>query len=394
MRQDRDFLEAIAADPGDDARRLVYADWLEERGDPRAELVRLDASVAGLAPADGPRSDLLARLRLLRRDVEQGWLAQLDRPSPGWRIFRTKPVGKTYGKAIPAFIYNGEYGGYGELYSLVTVDAYADGAVDCRGFVDLDLFRREVAEGRVATRPPPGAMVGLLNLGEAQVAEARWEVSPEAVVRQVLEAVEELNPRGDGLIDMQGEDTKVSNNGARHKKLGLAQKSPYRVLPAGEEVGGAELPVFAPEGDGYRLTRWFFYADGRSQLGYASRLIAFEDVARMLEDGRLMTAVPPDAWLTIEGLGRFRAAEGSWYVDPRERVREAYDELDILRGGRGSFLRCVEAFCAYQQSPSEERREALRAAHEAVPAHLRDGDLGQATQRILYGDAEPEGPPD
>src|ERR1051326_8315661 len=35
------FLQAMLADPHDLALRLVFADWLEERGDPRGELLRL-----------------------------------------------------------------------------------------------------------------------------------------------------------------------------------------------------------------------------------------------------------------------------------------------------------------------------------------------------------------
>jgi uncharacterized protein (TIGR02996 family) len=35
------FLGAILAEPGNDLPRLIYADWLEERGDPRAELLRV-----------------------------------------------------------------------------------------------------------------------------------------------------------------------------------------------------------------------------------------------------------------------------------------------------------------------------------------------------------------
>ena len=41
------FLRAIADDPGDEARRLVFADWLEEHGDWRAEFIRLDCSLRG-----------------------------------------------------------------------------------------------------------------------------------------------------------------------------------------------------------------------------------------------------------------------------------------------------------------------------------------------------------
>jgi uncharacterized protein (TIGR02996 family) len=40
MTDDAAFRNAILAAPDDDAPRLVYADWLEERGDPRAEFVR------------------------------------------------------------------------------------------------------------------------------------------------------------------------------------------------------------------------------------------------------------------------------------------------------------------------------------------------------------------
>lgn len=38
------FLRTIVAEPDDPAPRLVYADWLEERGDPHAELIRLQCT--------------------------------------------------------------------------------------------------------------------------------------------------------------------------------------------------------------------------------------------------------------------------------------------------------------------------------------------------------------
>src|ERR1700722_11352934 len=41
MSDKRAFLTAILERPDDDTRKLVYADWLEERGDPRAEYLRL-----------------------------------------------------------------------------------------------------------------------------------------------------------------------------------------------------------------------------------------------------------------------------------------------------------------------------------------------------------------
>jgi uncharacterized protein (TIGR02996 family) len=41
MGNEEGFLAAIAAEPDDDALRLIYADWLEECGDVRGELVRV-----------------------------------------------------------------------------------------------------------------------------------------------------------------------------------------------------------------------------------------------------------------------------------------------------------------------------------------------------------------
>jgi uncharacterized protein (TIGR02996 family) len=40
------FLEALTANPEDDTLWLVFADWLEERGDSRAAFLRLNAALA------------------------------------------------------------------------------------------------------------------------------------------------------------------------------------------------------------------------------------------------------------------------------------------------------------------------------------------------------------
>jgi uncharacterized protein (TIGR02996 family) len=55
MSQEEHFLQAILAAPDDDTPRLVYADWLDERGDPRGEFIRLQCELAKLAVADGRR---------------------------------------------------------------------------------------------------------------------------------------------------------------------------------------------------------------------------------------------------------------------------------------------------------------------------------------------------
>jgi uncharacterized protein (TIGR02996 family) len=45
MTDETNFLNAIRATPRDQVLRLVYADWLDDRGDPRGELVRIEEAI-------------------------------------------------------------------------------------------------------------------------------------------------------------------------------------------------------------------------------------------------------------------------------------------------------------------------------------------------------------
>jgi uncharacterized protein (TIGR02996 family) len=62
-----ELLAAVVRAPDDDGPRLIYADWLEERGDPaRAELIRVQCALAA-GPPDDQRPRLERRARLARR---------------------------------------------------------------------------------------------------------------------------------------------------------------------------------------------------------------------------------------------------------------------------------------------------------------------------------------
>jgi uncharacterized protein (TIGR02996 family) len=73
------FLVAIAAHPGNEDLRLVFADWLEDNDDWRAEFLRLDCTLRALPP-DGPRpTDLQNRWLELRSRLSPSWLTILGR---------------------------------------------------------------------------------------------------------------------------------------------------------------------------------------------------------------------------------------------------------------------------------------------------------------------------
>jgi uncharacterized protein (TIGR02996 family) len=76
VTEERAFLKAILERPEDDASKLVYADWLEEQGDPRGEYLRLMMAVRQervVTPGQRQRhQELSAELAEL---LAQGWQA-------------------------------------------------------------------------------------------------------------------------------------------------------------------------------------------------------------------------------------------------------------------------------------------------------------------------------
>jgi uncharacterized protein (TIGR02996 family) len=94
MKQDEAFLRAIIENPDDDGLRLMYADWLEEHGDPRGEFIRVQVALAGMPEHYPRRGELEARERALLKEHRVEWLGPLrdlaeDRQfQPGARFCR------------------------------------------------------------------------------------------------------------------------------------------------------------------------------------------------------------------------------------------------------------------------------------------------------------------
>jgi uncharacterized protein (TIGR02996 family) len=92
MPDEQAFLSAIMSNADDQIAKLVYADWLQERDDPRAEVVRLKVAVDTQADGWAAARDRLAELEPI---VPETWLAILD--GPAWcvtgNIVESRPYG-------------------------------------------------------------------------------------------------------------------------------------------------------------------------------------------------------------------------------------------------------------------------------------------------------------
>lgn len=180
MVTEQAFLADIQEHPDDDAPRLVYADWLEEHGQPeRAELIRVQ-----IALADPP--DDLAAYRALR--VREG--ALLDEHGKEW-FEPLKKVGVrawvlrrglVEHLAMPAskFLAHGE-----ELFALAPIQA-----------VSLAGARRIL--GKLAEGPLLGRLRGLdLSDNDLEEAEVRSLLSPHlAGLRSLNLSDNPLGPAG------------------------------------------------------------------------------------------------------------------------------------------------------------------------------------------------------
>jgi uncharacterized protein (TIGR02996 family) len=82
MTDEAVFLSALRERPDDETARLVYADWLEENGQPeRAEFLRTEKELTELPEGDGRAAELRARLRELAAGLSPAWLAVVSKPA-------------------------------------------------------------------------------------------------------------------------------------------------------------------------------------------------------------------------------------------------------------------------------------------------------------------------
>lgn len=84
-----ELLAAIHSGPR--SSRLVYADWLTERGDPRGELIRLCERMRRLAPHGDRYWRLKPRRDELQSSVDSEWLERLGYATPHRPLFASLP---------------------------------------------------------------------------------------------------------------------------------------------------------------------------------------------------------------------------------------------------------------------------------------------------------------
>jgi uncharacterized protein (TIGR02996 family) len=92
---ERDPFDQLSATPDDAALRMVYADWLEQRGDRRGAFLRACDRVWAMAPDHPARLAHETELSRLRLGLDPAWLAVIE-PQPD-----DTPSCECYREAVP-----------------------------------------------------------------------------------------------------------------------------------------------------------------------------------------------------------------------------------------------------------------------------------------------------
>jgi uncharacterized protein (TIGR02996 family) len=116
MTQEQAFLRAISAAPDDDAPRLIFADWLEERCDPRGEFIRIQCCLASMPEDDRRRPTLQEREYNLLNQHRATWEGPLRQICKVASITFQHGFPETIGISSAAFLTQGD-----QLFALAPI---------------------------------------------------------------------------------------------------------------------------------------------------------------------------------------------------------------------------------------------------------------------------------
>jgi uncharacterized protein (TIGR02996 family) len=79
VNEDAAFIRALREQPDDETTRLVYADWLNDRSDPRGEYLRAEAAWVALQPPAEQYRPLYRRVSQLAAALDPEWFVAVSR---------------------------------------------------------------------------------------------------------------------------------------------------------------------------------------------------------------------------------------------------------------------------------------------------------------------------
>ncbi len=295
------------------------------------------------------------------------------------------------GVSIPSIINNFHF-------YLVKTSVYEDGLIDTQGMADLNLFKAKLNNGKIRISLDDGAELFIFSLGKFVIANGEWLHTKESYYNYVCSLVKELNPKWENIYSFYGADRDKRGGGHIHY-VG----SPY-YIPNPEwafpqkSFGEGFYIIYWDEDSYYYLAEMTIYKDGYvefTNMPYL-RSCRFKDIATLIAENKLRTNVPLGVRLHIYNLGSFTIVNQDYMLDIQLKYAEMQDVYHTLQGGEGCVEKCVRLLEEYKKNPTDNQRQLLKAAYEAIPQHMQMyvGSMDEKdseVRHILYGESfEPD----
>ncbi|CAA6696726.1 MULTISPECIES: hypothetical protein [unclassified Lentimonas] len=143
----------------------------------------------------------------------------------------------------------------------------------------------------------------------------------------------------------------------------------------------------------YHYTEVKVYEDGMVDCW---GLVDLDGFKNKIKEGWIVTEIPEGGELSLPNVGILKVKESIHSFPTDDLVTLVEDTIAKLNGTYIEKSKiCLEAYQAYLSEPTQENKEALRIAYEAVPryerAYLGDQDVKDIPIRMaIYGEDEIE----
>ncbi|WP_067812516.1 NADAR family protein [Actinomadura kijaniata] len=143
------------------------------------------------------------------------------------RTYRVVDGERIEGVLRPVFVRNGDY-------YLTNMAIFADGAIDCWGWTDLDGLRGKLESGWIATELEPDGRASVHHLASWRFAEPATAVSAEDLLGEVADVIEELNGRPTSAERCLEAVSRYLET--RREEDRLALRAAYEAIPSHQRV--------------------------------------------------------------------------------------------------------------------------------------------------------------
>ena len=297
-------------------------------------------------------------------------------------------MGKVYrkqrieGVTVPAIIHN-------RNYFWLNMAVYEDGAISCWEKTDLCDVMRQIERGWLTVGVPAGSALSVHGLCTLEIISADWNFDSESYRKFIEDTVRSINPEMANIYQA----TQREKDKWKEFHVGFsASPTPFKVTGkfGYDTKNGKQMNVFLRKNGDLMLTSVTAYEDGTFSVDGldGEDYVSLDKIHELFNEDILCVSPNENETVSFGALGT-AVCKAVYEVLKSEKIKEIENESLRLQNKPDAFEAARRAYINYLEYPSEQSKNKLREAYEAVPEHQRMylGDMDMRDRdyiRILY----------